>query len=264
MPGRIVRTGRAALAAGLLLMEPQWAYQSAGSPGEKAARVESARPVETLHYGIEWRLVRAGTATLARTPRSDAGWESTLVLESAGLVSKLYRVKDEYRVLYDSAFCASATTMHAEEGSRRRDTTVHFDRDEKKSHYLEKDLVKGNVVLERTLEIPSCVHDVVTALTRLRAMKLKPGQTVQLPVTDGKKAISARVDAQEKETVKTPAGTYQTVRYEAYLFNDLLYKRQGRLFVWLTDDEKQLPVQIRARLSFPVGTISFQLEKVGN
>jgi hypothetical protein len=51
------------------------------------------------------------------------------------------------------------------------------------------------------------------------------------------------------------------MRYEAHLFNDVLYRRKGRLFVWLTDDEKRLPVQIRVRLSFPVGTISFELEK---
>lgn len=219
--------------------------------------------MEVLHYGIEWRLVRAGIAKLSRSPRAAAGWEANLQLESAGLVSKLFRVRDDYRVLYDSAFCASGTTMSAEEGSRRRQTTVTVDREAKKSHYLEKDLVKNSVVLEKNLDVPSCVHDVVAALIRLRAMKLQPGQTVQLPVTDGKKAISARVEAQEKETVKTPAGTYETVRVEAHLFNDVLYKRPGRLFIWLTDDDKQLPVQVRAKLNFPVGTISLQLEKVG-
>ncbi len=242
-----------------LLLQPQWAQQS-----PPASTLEPAnRPVEVLQYGIEWRMVRAGVAKLARSPRSGAGWEANLQLESAGLVSKLYRVKDDYRVLYDSAFCASGTTMLAEEGSRRRQTTVTLDREGKKSHYLEKDLLKDSVVLEKNLEIPSCVHDVVAALVRLRAMKLQPGQTVQLPVTDGKKSITARIDAQEKETVKTPSGTYETIRYEAHLFNDVLYKRSGRLFLWLTNDDKQIPVQVRAKLSFPVGTISLQLEKVG-
>ncbi len=253
----------------LLLLPPQWAQQSPTPPAQASTVQPSAAdppppPVEVLHYGIEWRLVRAGVAHLARSPRSGAGWEAKLEIQSAGLVSKLYRVKDDYRVLYDSAFCASGTTMTAEEGSRRRETTVTLDRQNQKSHYLERDLVKDAVVLEKNIEVPGCVHDVVAALVRLRSLKLKPGQTVQLPVTDGKKSITARVEAQEKETVKTPSGTYDTIRFEAHLFNDVLYKRSGRLFIWLTNDDKQIPVQIRAKLSFPVGTISLQLEKMGN
>jgi hypothetical protein len=46
-----------------------------------------------------------------------------------------------------------------------------------------------------------------------------------------------------------------------FLFNGALYPRKADLFVWLTDDSHRLPVQIRARMSFPVGTITFELTK---
>lgn len=232
-------------------------------PVSPQAIVDVPKPVEVFQYGIEWRLVRAGMAQLSRTPRPGAGWATDLHLESAGLVSKLYKVNDDYRSLFDSAFCTSNIHLSAHEGSRRRDTTVVFNSETKKSHYLEKDLVKNNIVLEKELDTAECVQDVLAALVRLRAQSMKPGQSVQFPISDGKKMVSGKIDAQEKEKVKTPAGEYQTLRYEAHLFNDVLFRRKARLYVWLTDDDRKLPVQIRVRLGFPIGTITFQLEKIG-
>ena len=83
----------------------------------------------------------------------------------------------------------------------------------------------------------------------------------ELPVSDGKKVIMARVESQAKETIRTPLGQFNATRYEAFLFNGVLYARKGRLFVWISDDDKRLPVQIRVQLPFYVGTITLQLEK---
>jgi hypothetical protein len=79
--------------------------------------------------------------------------------------------------------------------------------------------------------------------------------------SDGKKTVSAKVEAQQREQIKVPAGTFQTIRYEAFLFNGLLYRRPGHLYVWLTDDARKLPVRIQVRLQFTIGTITLQLEK---
>src|SRR5690348_14740543 len=56
---------------------------------------------ETLNYDIEWRLLTAGHGKLewyATAPKSHMGYEAKLHLESAGLVSKLYKVSDLYTV----------------------------------------------------------------------------------------------------------------------------------------------------------------------
>jgi hypothetical protein len=84
---------------------------------------------------------------------------------------------------------------------------------------------------------------------------------VQLPVSDGRKSAAVKVEAQEREQIKTPAGTFKAVRYEINLLNGVVYSRKGRAFVWLTDDERRLPVQIRLRMSFPLGTVTLDLEK---
>lgn len=232
-------------------------------PVSPQAIVDAPKPVEVLQFGIEWRLVRAGMARLSRTPQANSAWAGDLHLESAGLVSKLYTVNDDYRVLFDSGYCVSSIHLASQEGSRRRDTAVRFNRQTKKSHYLERDLIKNNIVLEKDLDTADCVQDIIAALLRLRAQKLAPGQSITFPMSDGKKMVSAKIEAQEKEKVKTPTGEYQTLRYEAFLFNDVLFRRKARLYVWLTDDDRKLPVQIRVRLGFPVGTITLQLEKIG-
>ena len=71
----------------------------------------------------------------------------------------------------------------------------------------------------------------------------------------------ARVEAQEREQIQTKAGAFKTIRYEAYVFNDVLYRRPAHLYVWLTDDARKLPVQIRVKMQFTIGTITLQLEK---
>ncbi len=221
---------------------------------------------ESLHFAIEWRLVTAGKANLEwnAIPRqgSSAGpaWQANLHLESTGLVSKLFKVNNDYASTLDSDLCTTGSFLKADEGTRHKETRITFNREGRKAEYLEKDLDKKSTTAHE-IDIPACVHDVLGGLYALRTMNLPTGQIAQIPVSDGKKSVMARVEAQQREEIKTPAGTFKTVRYEAFLFNDVLYRRYGHLHLWLTDDARKLPVQIRVRLQFTIGTITLQLEK---
>ncbi len=258
MPGSHgTRAARFALAA--LLALPFCSGQAPA--GTRPAELSPAG--EVLRYSVEWRLIHAGNARLTWAPASpDNGRrEASLQLESVGLVSRLYRVRNSYTTTIADGFCSTGTLLKAEEGRRRRETLVTFDREQGKASYLERDLTKNAAVSTKEIEIPPCVHDVIGALLWLRTTRVPPGESIQVPISDGKKSVSARVEAQQRERVKTPAGAFETIRYEAFLFNGVLYGRKGHLYAWLTDDERRLPVQIRARLQFHVGTITFQLEK---
>lgn len=244
----------------LALLTPSLMFE-----GQAAEASTAAFPApEKLHYGIEWRLIDAGNATLtlaADTSDEHKRWHSTLKVESTGLVSKLYKVHDTYTSDSEDQFCATSSLLDAAEGHRHRETKVTFDRATNKAAYLERDLIKNSIVKQDEIDIPPCVHDVIGGLYHLRTMHLETGQSARIPISDGKKSVSARIEAQERESVKTKSGVYKTVRYEAFLFDGVLYKRRARLFVWLTDDARRLPVQIRVRLQFTVGTITLQLEK---
>jgi hypothetical protein len=45
------------------------------------------------------------------------------------------------------------------------------------------------------------------------------------------------------------------------MFNGVLIGRKARMYVWISDDARRLPVQIQVRMAFLIGTITLQLEK---
>jgi hypothetical protein len=257
MPGSRFHT-RHALALAAWLCAPAQSLQTSSPP--RNAGVLPAK--EALDYNVEWRLIDAGKARLSWSANAQrAGWQVNLHLESTGLVSKLYKVNDDYVASLAAELCVEDAHTNAREGSRRREASVHYDRESNKASYLERDLEKGNVVLAKETDIPPCVHDVIGGLFFLRALDLEPGHSIEIPVSDGKKSVMAKVEAQERENVKVPAGAFKTVRYEAFLFDNVLYRNSGHLYVWLTDDRRKLPVRVQVRLRFAIGTITLQLEK---
>lgn len=239
---------------------PQAAFNSAPSPAPPRH--------ETFDYSIEWRLITAGkahlewnsTATSASDTKGATAGNVHLHVESAGLVSRLYLVNDDYTSSLSSGFCAQNSLIEAQEGSRHKETRVTYDTAAHKATYQEKDLTKNSVVTQE-VAIPTCVHDLIGGLVALRYMQLDPGKTAQIPVSDGKKFVLAKVEAQRREPLKTEFGTVNTILYEIYLFDNVLFRRSGHLHVWITDDERRLPVQLQVRLQFAIGTITFQLEK---
>jgi hypothetical protein len=219
---------------------------------------------EKITYRVEWRLITAGRVQLNWSPNQFPrnGWSANMHVESAGLVSTLFRVEDDYNAQLSQNLCAESVFSTSHEGIRQRETRVTFDKDQRKASYLERDRARNTVVASSEIETPSCVHDVLGGLYQMRTLSLEPGQSAQIPVSDGKRAVMARVEAQQRETVRTPAGTFNTIRYEANLFNNVLYRRAARVYVWLSDDRRRLPVQIQVRMQFTVGTITLQAEKI--
>jgi hypothetical protein len=118
------------------------------------------------------------------------------------------------------------------------------------------------VIASHEIDTAPCVHDVIGGLYFLRTLTLEPGQSSEVPVSDGKKSVMAKVEAQQREDVKTPMGAFKTIRYEIYVFNDVLYRRPAHLYIWLTDDRRKLPVRVQVRMQFTIGTITLLLEKV--
>jgi hypothetical protein len=118
---------------------------------------------ERLTYDIEWRLIHAGSAVV------DAQKSSGRVkLESAGLVSTLFKIDDAYGVTYDEPYCATSTTLDSQEGKRHHETRVTYDRAKNRAAFLERDVIKNTVLHSSEMAVPNCVHDVLGALIQLR------------------------------------------------------------------------------------------------
>ena len=255
-----------AILSALLVAASVGSAQQETRPTAAAPEAEQLPARELLEYAVEWRLIPAGTAKLTwtSTPHSlIAASEVKLHLESTGLVSRLFRVDDDYTALLGQNLCAQSTFVTAREGSRNRETRVVYDERDHKAKRVEKDLTR-NSSTDNEVDIPSCVHDVLGGLMVLRGLRLEPGKTTQIPISDGKMFARVRVESQRREDLNTPAGVRKTIRYEVFLFDNVIYKRTGHLHIWLTDDSTRLPVQLQVRLQFAIGTITLRLQNRDN
>jgi hypothetical protein len=219
---------------------------------------------EVLNYNIEWRLITAGKVSLdwrAAPFEGQPGWQADAHIESVGLVSKLYKVDINSVSKLNQGFCAISSLTTGREGNRWRETAVTFDSESRKASFQERDLARNAIITSQETGIPACVHDVLGGLFFLRTLDLEPGQSLEVPLSDGKKSVMAKVEAQQREEVRVPDGTYRTIRWELYLFNNVLFRRPARLLIWLSDDRRRLPVQIRIRMPITIGTVTLQLAR---
>jgi hypothetical protein len=235
------------------------------SSGSGWAQTEHSDPAkfpypEKATYRIEWRLMTAGSATLQLSHGDKQNWKLQLDLASAGVVDRLYQISDTYKLTTNEQFCGVESLLDGHEGKRRFATRMDFDTARHKVLLAENDLVKNTTVKAET-DIAPCTYEVMGALSALRALKPDLGNTLSLSLTNGRKLVTAKVEAQARETLHLNGKSYSTIKYEAHVFNNVVYRRKGRLFMWITDDADRIPVQFRLQIGFPVGAITLELEK---
>jgi hypothetical protein len=214
---------------------------------------------EKLTYRVEWRMVMAGSVVI-EVSRDGANWQSNMNLESSGFVSRFLRVVDTYRVVSNERFCGISSLLQAQEGKRHTETRMVFDNALHKLSYTEQDFVK-NTSDKHEIDIVPCTYEILGALEALRQLKPEPGKTTIFPISNGKKLVNAKVEERAAEKINVNGKNYSAIRYEAFVFDNVLYRRRGRLFVWVTDDPERVPVQLQFQMGFPIGGITLQLEK---
>lgn len=206
---------------------------------------------ETLRYRAEWRGLEAGEAVV--TWRDG---DARLELRTKGLVAKLHRVEDVYTVKLREGYCAVSSLMRADEGKRREETSITYGAGV--VSVLVRDLVRSAEV-RREFPAAPCTHDVPGALRRLMSDRVEPGGAVEYQMANERKSARVRVVALRKEPVETKVGRFDAVQYEVHMLNDVLYRRKGRLLVWLSADARRLPIRIQVRMPFPLGTVTLEL-----
>jgi hypothetical protein len=243
---------------------PKAASPDAGGPSISAPMVIKPRPEfvfsvgQTYVYGGQWRIFNAGIATLRM---EKAGQENRIVAsaDAAGTVALLYHVQDRLESFFDPTnFCSRNTSRHVEEGFRRVDTNITFDYAHRKAVFDQKNQKKNETKHEEH-EIPGCVTDMLSAIYYVASLPLEPGRTFSFPLNDGGESVDVNVHVEAREQIKTPAGTYNTVRIQPEAAKGLV-RDKGKLWIWYTDDAAHVPVQMRARMSW--GTLMFQLVRV--
>jgi hypothetical protein len=208
-------------------------------------------------YSVEWHLITAGTAVMKM---EGAGNERkvTASAESSGAVNVIFPVHDRFESRFDPrTFCSLSIFKHSEEGSHKRETTIHFDYARKKSTLDEKNLKTGETKHVEN-DLAGCATDVITGFYYLQSLPLQLGARYEFPISDGKTTI-VRATVDKREQIKVPTGTFPAVLVTAEATSGPLQSK-GKVWVWYSEDPSHTPVQMRAKLGW--GTILFRLQRV--
>jgi len=210
---------------------------------------------QTLTYSVDWRVFPAGTAVLHF---EDAGDRERLTAsaDTIGAINLLFHVGDRFQSTFDrDKGCTYEFDKQTVEGRRQISSTLRLDYGQSKSILDEKNLVTGKA---KHLEQPisGCLTDLLTGVFYASSQPMEVGHSFVLPVVDALRTLPVTMKVEGREEIKTTLGTFKTLRVQPTADAGVV-KNRGNIWIWYTDDERHLPVQMRARLFW--GTITFRL-----
>ena len=233
------------------------------SPEDSASVMASMNPLdrtidnvafgvgEKLSFDINYGFINAGTATMEVLRLIE--WEQRPCYQivtranSNSFFSTFYKVDDRVESIVDAAGLFSwRFEKDLREGSYRSNRLCTFDQHKHLAFYNDD-----------TLEVAPFVQDVLSVLYYVRTQDLEVGQLLLLEnFTDGKD-YPLEVRILKRETVTVDAGTFDCIVVEPLLRSVGVFKHEGRLKVWLTDDYLKMPVIMKSKVL--VGSISAEL-----
>jgi hypothetical protein len=213
---------------------------------------------ETLSFTVDWRVFTAGVAVF-KLDQVGGDVRISTTADTVGAVNMLFPVVDRFQSGFDlKGGCSTGFRKQIQENRRKIATDLAFDYPRGRQVQDERNLVKGTAT-HKEANIPACVTDDMSAIFYTQSQTLTPGQTVSFPLADSMRTITVGMKVEAKEEIKTPAGTFQTVRVQATA-DEGVVKNRGSIWIWYTDDARHIPVQMQARLFF--GTITFHLQSI--
>ena len=232
------------------------AAKQAGSGVQLRTIVNDAFDVgERLSFDVNYGFITAGGAVL-EIPAMDsiAGRKCFRVefrVNSLPSFSWIYRVEDRYVTYIDAATIAPwKFEQHVREGSYSRDFVAEFDQ--------RRNIAKTS---EGTYPVPQYVHDILSAFYYARTIDygpLKAGDQVLLSNFYKDKTYDLVVRVLGRQQLEVAAGTFNTVVIEPLVREGGLIKTDGRIVVWLTDDERKIPIRVNTKVV--IGSIDTELK----
>jgi Protein of unknown function (DUF3108) len=213
---------------------------------------------QTLTFTVDWRVFTAGTAVF-HLEQVGPEQRVSATADTVGTVTMLFPVVDKFQSAFDTTTgCSSMFSKQLQEGRRKISSELTLDGKNGKQAQTERNLVSGTVKTQ-TAQIPACVTDSLSAIFYAASQPMVIGQPIKFPLADSMRTVTVTMKVEAKEEIKTPAGTFQTIRVQPTA-DEGVVKNRGSIYIWYTDDARHMPVQIRATLYKVFGTITFHLQ----
>ena len=210
---------------------------------------------ERLEYEVGYKFIKAGVAafSVGKEPVQAGGkncYDIRFDVMSLKSLDFLYKVRDRYRTIVDvDGIFPWKFEQTIREGGFSKDFTATFDQITKKAY-----------TTEGTFPVPDFVHDVVSAFYYVRTFNLKDmkkGEKITLQNFFDRETHDLQVNILGRKTVTVKAGTFNCVVVEPIIKKGGLFKSDGRILLYLTDDDRKVPVKVSTQI--PIGTIDAEL-----
>ena len=222
---------------------------------------------EKLHYALKYEFIKAGNVQFeVKEGIATNGQPCYHIISTANSTRTfdwIYKVRDRVESLVDKRSLFSwQYKKQLREGGYKFDLEVKYD------HLSEEAFVKAiryhsDMTIRKkeayTVQIPRYVRDVFGTLYYLRTQLMETGKPIFVSNHDNRKVYDLRIIIEAEEVVKVKAGKFRCVRVQPVLEGEAIFKQQGRLWVWFTDDDRKIPVKLKSKAV--IGAFHADLEK---
>jgi hypothetical protein len=275
---------RAGAIAGLLLVVPVIGQCSGATPPEAAAPANPGpallpqvstftwrsspnsafRAGEDLQYVLKWGVITGGRSTLSIPQMEKVGsreaYHVVSEAQTTGIADVFYKTRDRNETWLDAeSLVTLRLEKHIREGKYKVEAAIEFDQETHRYRDYSNRLDKGTSEYAEGV-IPDYVMDVLGSLYYVRTLPLEVGKSYTMDVYEGKKIWPLVVNVRKIEKVHVPAGKFTCFRVEPVLREPGIFVSKGKkLEVWLTTDERRIPVQMRSEVA--IGHVAAELVK---
>lgn len=209
---------------------------------------------EKLTFEVKYGFVTAGIAEMAIPKiKKLAGrdvYNVTFHVNTVPAFDPFFKVRDRYETYLDvEGLFPWRFEQHIREGNYKRDFSAFFDH--------RKGIAKTS---DGTYDIPLYVNDIVSAFYITRTFdfsEMKEGDKFHLENFYKDKVHPLDVIYHGKERISVEAGTFDCIIVEPLVVEGGLFKNEGNIIIWLTDDELKIPVRVKTKVL--IGSIDSEL-----
>ena len=214
---------------------------------------------EQLTYELAWEGVYAGTSTLSISWNGN-GYKIVSTAKSADYISVFYKVRDKIEsITSGDSFASNSYDINSHEGRHVKHLGVLFAGagGREKTSYI--DYFSRSADRDKDFKTPPDIMDPLSSFFYVRTLPLVVGKSVYVTIFDDEKVWNVEVKVLKKERVKTWAGTFNTILIQPLLKSGGIFRRNGAIYIWVTDDARHMPVMLASKVK--VGYIKAILEK---
>jgi Protein of unknown function (DUF3108) len=211
------------------------------------------RDGETLNYAGSWLGVPAATAhiVIVRNRTHPEWWSGQMWLSTSTVADVLYRMRDYFREDFDYTSLSPDNIYILQHENQRRDQwRVTFDH-ASRIVVAVKTSRHGKVTTRRFIggDPLGPFSGAIMALSQ----PLKPGDKLPFDVFSGGNRYVFSFNVLGRERITTALGTFDTLKIQPWVLwlSENSFRGQAHeTTVWVTDDERHLPVRIEAEAYF--------------